>query len=70
MLRYLLLALAFYLLFRVIQKVLRYLFGGGKQVRPRTDDMLHRPPKNEPPQYDDVKDAAFKDLPNDKPKPS
>ena len=70
MLRFLLLALAFYLLFRVIQRVLRYLVSGGKQERRPTDDMLHGPTKQEPPPYDDVKDATFKDLPSDKSKPT
>jgi hypothetical protein len=69
MLRFLLFVIGFYLLFRIIQGVLRYLVSG-KRERFRSDEMPPRPPKEEPPQYRDVKDATFKDLPGDKSEPT
>jgi hypothetical protein len=73
MLRILLLAIAFYLLFRLIQGVVRYFLGLQDRWREesrRTVDAEGESRKNEVEEYRDVKDASFKDLPDDKNKPS
>ncbi len=73
MLRFILLVIAFYLLFRIIQSVVRFFLRSwqrGEDERRREYDLPRQPPKKEPPQYRDVKDARFKDLPDDESKPS
>ncbi|MBM4160583.1 MAG: hypothetical protein FJ217_05720 [Ignavibacteria bacterium] len=73
MLRFVLLIIALYLLFRVIQRVVRFFMRGwqqGEGERRREYDLPHQPLRKEPPQYRDVKDARFKDLPDDESKPS
>lgn len=73
MLRILLLAIAFYLLFRVIQGVVRYflrLQDRWREESRRGSDTQGQPQGKEMERYHDVKDATFKDLPDDKNKPS
>jgi hypothetical protein len=69
LLRFLAYALAFWFIYRVVIGALRHLTGD-TQKKP-TEPPPQREAKSErPPDYPDVKDASFKDLPNDSSKPS
>jgi hypothetical protein len=73
MLRFLLLVLVFYLLLRLVQGVLRYFVSGGRSEGrgwPRRNRSTEQEPKKEPREYRDVKDARFRDMPDDTSKPS
>jgi hypothetical protein len=70
MLRFILILLAFYLLFRVIQGIVRALAAWQRQSFPRNADTTDRQARKESPEYRDVRDANFKDLPDDDSKES
>lgn len=68
MTRLILIILAFYLLFRVIQGIVRALMGERRQRVSRTGDAADQQAEKEPPEYRDIRDATFKDIPDDKSK--
>jgi hypothetical protein len=70
MIRFILIFLAFYLLFRVVQGIVRSLSGGQRQSFPRGTETPDQQAPKEPPEYRDVRDASFKDIPNDESKES
>jgi hypothetical protein len=68
MTRLILILLAFYLLYRVIQGIVRALTGGPRQRVSRSAGATDQQAQREPPEYHDVRDATFKDIPSDKSK--
>jgi hypothetical protein len=70
MIRFILIFLAFYLLFRVVQGIVRSLAGGQWQSFLRGTGTTDQQTRKEPPEYHDVRDASFKDIPSDKSKES
>ena len=70
LLRFIAYGLMFWFIYRVVIGALRYLAGDSQpKVPPRSEE----PPaqnKSDPSIYRDVKDAQFKDLPDDTQKPS
>jgi len=70
MTRLILILLAFYLLFRVIQGVVRALTEGSRRRVPRSADKTGQETRKQSPEYRDVRDASFKDIPDDESKAS
>lgn len=70
LLRYLAFALMFWFIYRVIVSAFRYLAGDSQREEPPKPQEPPDQKKNDPSIYRDVKDAQFKDLPDDTQKPS
>ena len=69
-LRFLAYALMFIFIYRVIVGAFRYIAGDEKKTPVSGPEPPREPKKTEPPAYQDVKDAKFKDVPEDSTNPS
>ena len=64
LLRFLAIALAIYFIYRLIISTIRYLTQDrGSDSRHASEPPPQNPQPKEPPEYRDIKDARFKDLP-------
>ena len=62
-LRFVAYTLVFIFIYRVIVGALRYLAGDSGKRQASRPDIPHEPKKTTAPEYHDVKDAQFKDVP-------
>jgi hypothetical protein len=60
----------FIVVYRIVVGALRYISGDDKKPRMSGPEPPPAPKKTEPPAYQDVKDAKFKDVPSDSTNPS
>lgn len=68
-LRFLAYALMFIFVYRVVVGAFRYIAGDARKPKVSNPEPP-TPKKTEPPAYQDVKDAKFKDVPSDSSNPS
>ena len=69
-LRFIAYSLAFWFAYKVISGAMHYLSEESKPKASPRQQGSQQPGKSQPTEYTDVKDAQFKDLPNDSKKPS
>ncbi len=71
LLRFVAIALAIYFIYRLIVSTIRYLTQDrGSDSRHASEPPPQNPQAKEPPEYRDIQDARFKDLPRDPDNPS
>lgn len=70
MLRFIAYSLAFWFVYRVVVGAFRHLLHDTTKNQVEEEQPRRETKIEEPPNYHDVKDARFKDIPNDSSKPS